>query len=67
MRPRYYLHMYDDNMSGLYGHRSSELINRYPVMGKIVRPSKEAQQAAGRRSVSMRLGKSFIEKLEGGR
>lgn len=61
MRPRYFIHMFDDTLNGLYSHRSSELINRPAMTLKLV--SKKQQQQNGKVAASVRLGKGLLSKL----
>lgn len=63
MKPRYYVHMYADNFQGVKNHYASELINRLPLQGRLVRLSRAAQVLNGQKSSSVRLGKALIEKL----
>ena len=63
MRPRYFSYMFDDEMNGLYSHRSSELINR---VGPPLTPFPQTKSKAlvrGRRSGSTKLANAFVKKL----
>lgn len=62
---RYYRSMFDDNLNGLFGHDSAELINRRPVLSRLVQLPRAQQMVVGRRSASVKMGRRFIEKLQG--
>lgn len=64
MKPRYYVHMYADNFQGVRNHYASELVNRLPLQGRLVRLSKAAQVLNGQKATSVRLGKALIERLK---
>lgn len=61
---RYYRSMFNDNLNGLFGHDSAELINRRPVLSRLVQLPRAQQMVVGRRSASVRLGRRFLAKLQ---
>lgn len=60
---RFYRHMHMDNFQGLYNHRSSELINRRPILSKMLPMSRSKQAMIGRKSAAVKLGNRLIGKL----
>lgn len=62
---RFYRYMYPDDLQGLFGHGSGELVNRKPLESRIVQMSKGQQIQIGRKAASARLGKLFLKKLAG--
>lgn len=61
MRPRYFVHMFDDTLSRIYHHQTGELINRKPVIFTFL--NKKPKPNNGKRSASVRLGKALLGKL----
>lgn len=61
MRPRYFIHMFDDTLNGVFHHSTSELINRKPVVFSFL--NRKPNPNNGKRGASVRLGKAFIGKL----
>lgn len=61
---RWYRWMADDNFNGLFGHEAAELINRRPVLSRLVQLPRAQQMVVGRRSASVKMGKRFLEKLQ---
>lgn len=67
MRTRYFRHLFADNLNGVSNHYSGELVNRKPLESRLVQLPRAQQIQVGRKSASVRLGKAFLKKLEGGR
>lgn len=64
MKPRYYVHMYADNLQGVTNHYASELINRVACPVRLGRLPKTTQRLNGQKATSIRLGKALIDKLK---
>lgn len=62
---RYYRYMYEDNFNGVTNHYRGELVDRRPITSKLVPPTAVAQKLLGKRAASTKMGKRFLEKLEG--
>lgn len=63
MKPRYYVHMYADNLHGVTNHYASELIDRVSRTPRLTPPSRAVQVLNGQKATSVRLGKALLGKL----
>lgn len=61
---RTYRWLFDDNMNGLFNHRGSDLINRAPVVSRLVQLPRAKQMLVGRQASAVKLGKNFLKKLD---
>lgn len=59
---RYYKAMFDDNLNGLFGHGSGELVNRKPVIMSFM--AVKPKRSNGRKSAATKLAVNFANNLE---
>lgn len=59
---RYFLSYFDDTLNGIYSHRSSDLINRRPVIMSFL--LQKPRRTNGRKGTATKLGQRFIGKLD---
>ena len=63
MKPRYYVHMYADNLQGVTNHYAAELIDRVSKSPRLGPLPRAVQVLNGQKSSSVRLGKALLGKL----